>query len=54
MLISAELPTDSVKQADKLNEKALLTGAPLIDTTYDAAQALKDGLFPYDTKAALD
>lgn len=48
MLISAELPTDSIKQAEALNEEASATGGALIDTTFNAAGALKEGFFPYD------
>ena len=48
MLMSGELPTDSLKDARKLNEVAQAEGRPLIPTSYDAPEALKTGFFPYD------
>lgn len=52
MLISAELPTDSIKQADQLNQEASAKGGATISTTYDAASAMKEGFFPYDVAPA--
>ena len=48
MLMSAELPTDTLKEAERLNEAARAEGRPLIPTTFDAREALKGGFFPYD------
>ena len=53
MLISAEMPTDTIKQANALNKLAKENGKPLIDTTYDATSALAQGFFPYNTASAL-
>ncbi|KAI0768350.1 hypothetical protein BC629DRAFT_1535869 [Irpex lacteus] len=51
MLVSAELPTDSIKQANNLN-KQQKSGEPLIPTTFNAVKALEDGFFPCNTQPA--
>ncbi|KAI0085346.1 hypothetical protein BDY19DRAFT_996879 [Irpex rosettiformis] len=48
MFISAELPADSIKQAEQLNAEAHSRGVPLINTFFDDAQALREGFFPYN------
>ena len=52
MLISAEMPTDTIKQANALNKIAKVNGAPTIETTYNAVGALEGGFFPYDLAPA--
>lgn len=48
MLISAELPVPSISKARDANKAALQEGKPLIDLTFNAEEALKQGFFPYD------
>lgn len=48
MLISAELPVPSISKARDANKAAIQEGKPLIDLTFNAEEALKQGFFPYD------
>lgn len=51
MLMSAELPTDTKREAEELEkklQKANPRDTPYINTTFDAAAALEEGYFPYN------
>ena len=46
---SAELPTNTVSEANELNRNAKKTGAAQIPTSYDAHKAMQDGAFPFNS-----
>ena len=48
---SAELPTDTVSEAKRLNREAKKTGTPQIVTSYDAHKAMQDGAFPFNSRS---
>lgn len=48
---SAELPTNTISEANQLNKEAKKTGAPQICTSYDAYKAMQDGAFPFNSRS---